>query len=154
MKGKPTAPIGCLDIGGTRIKSGVWNGEGLEKAADTATPAKEGGAAVLAAAVALARAMPGIAALGVSTAGEVDPATGAIRLCDNIPGYTGLPLRRLLQEALGMPVTVENDVNAAALGEAVQGAGRGFSHFIMLNFGTGIGGAVVLEGKLDRKSVV
>ncbi|MDL2324191.1 ROK family protein [Ruminococcaceae bacterium OttesenSCG-928-A16] len=103
------------------------------------------------------RTVAGIAAkyagaqrIGVSTAGEVDAATGVIRYAANIPGYTGLPVKKLLQEMTQMPVALENDVNAAALGEMHFGAGKqdALTNFLMVNYGTGIGGAIVLNGAL------
>ena len=93
------------------------------------------------------------AAVGISTAGQVDPGTGTIIYANqNIPGYTGTPLAKLVSAEFSLPVRVENDVNAAALGEALFGAGKGISDFICLTYGTGIGGALFLNGRLFHGS--
>lgn len=144
--------IGCIDIGGTAIKSGILEDGALTALASEPTRAAQGGRAVLEQAAAIAKAMPGIERLGVCTCGEVDTQQGTIRLADNIPGYTGLPVRRILNELCGLPVTVENDANAAAVGEARFGAGRGFDHSAFVSYGTGVGGALVLNGALYRGS--
>ena len=105
--------VGCIDIGGTAIKSGVLENGALTDLASAPTRAAEGGRAVLEQAAQIAAGMQGIGALGVCTCGEVDTDAGAIRLADNIPGYTGLPVREILRQLTGLPVTVENDANAA-----------------------------------------
>ena len=144
--------IACIDIGGTFVKSGVLENGVLSGVKETPTRAENGAAALLDAVAALVRGMDGAVRVGVSTAGEVDADTGAIRLSDNIPGYTGLNPKRLLQDALGMPVAVENDVNAAAVGEHAFGAARGQRDFLMASYGTGVGGAVFVGGALYRGS--
>lgn len=98
----------------------------------------------------LVRGMPGVQCVGISTAGEVEPQTGRIRFACNIPGYTGMNPKQLLERQLGLPAVVENDVNAAAVGEYAFGAARGMKDFLMLTFGTGIGGAAFLNGQLYR----
>lgn len=144
--------VGCIDIGGTAIKSGVLENGALIGLSSEPTSAAAGGRAVLEQAAAIAAGMPGIDALGVCTCGEVDTGAGTIRLADNIPGYTGLPVRRILQTLTGLPVTVENDANAAAVGEAKFGAGRGMRDFAFVSYGTGVGGALILGGALYRGS--
>ena len=100
--------------------------------------------------ITLVRAMGPIDGVGLSTAGEVEPESGRILLCDNIPGYTGMEVGRLLTQELGVPAAVENDVNAAALGEAFHGAAQGARHSLMVSYGTGVGGACILNGQLYR----
>lgn len=140
--------IACVDIGGTYLKTGLLENGALTDVAETPTCAQKGAEALLDTVAALVRAMPGAQRVGISTAGEVDPATGTIRLSDNLPGYTGMPVKARLEAALGLPVAVVNDVNAAALGEYAFGAARGVNNFLMVSYGTGVGGAVVVNGAL------
>ncbi len=88
-------------------------------------------------------------AVGVGVASMVDFAGGRVVESVNIP-LTDVPLRDLLAERLGVPVVVDNDANAAALGEAVYGAGMGSREMIMLTLGTGVGGGIVCGGRLYR----
>ena len=142
--------IACIDLGGTMIKSGLWDGSTLSHTQQTPTHAQEGAQAVLDRVITLVRAMGPIDGVGLSTAGEVEPESGRILLCDNIPGYTGMEVGRLLTQELGVPAAVENDVNAAALGEAFHGAAQGARHSLMVSYGTGVGGACILNGQLYR----
>ena len=116
--------ISCIDIGGTYIKSGVLEDGVLTDVEETPTDGGGGARAMLSRVAQLVRQTPGVERVGVSTAGEVDARTGVIRLSDNIPGYTGLNPRQILEGELGLPVAVENDVNAAAAGEFAFGAAR------------------------------
>lgn len=78
----------------------------------------------------------------------MDSSAGVIRFANsNIPGYTGTQIRDIMEKEFRVPVAVENDVNAAALGEAAFGAGQSFRDFLMLTYGTGVGGAVVMDGR-------
>lgn len=77
------------------------------------------------------------------------PGAGAISSAtETFPGFTGVPLGQLLSRRLGIPVTVDNDVNCAAVGEGRLGAASGCPDFLCLTYGTGIGGAIVLGGRL------
>lgn len=88
-------------------------------------------------------------AIGISTAGLVDPEKGEIIFCSSaIPGYTGTRLKAILESETGRPVFVMNDVNAAALGEGAFGAGKGYKDYICLTFGTSIGGAIVINNEI------
>jgi len=87
--------------------------------------------------------------LGVAISGFVDPVTGA-DLYSPILGWERTPLRDPLAERLGLPVWVENDVNALALAERWYGAGRGFRDFVCVTVGEGIGAGVVIEGEIYR----
>jgi predicted NBD/HSP70 family sugar kinase len=80
--------------------------------------------------------------------GVVD--NGIVQLADNVPGLTGRGFGAELTERLGRPVTVENDINLAALGEQWQGVARGVSDFVFLSVGTGLGAGVVMDGELRR----
>jgi predicted NBD/HSP70 family sugar kinase len=82
--------------------------------------------------------------------GVVEEADGAIRLALNVAGLDGRRFGQELQERLGVPVTVENDVNLAALGEGSLGVARGVDDYAFLSVGTGLGAGVVLRGELQR----
>lgn len=143
--------IAVVDIGGTNIKYGFLpaGAETPQFTKEAPTNAHLGGAAVMETVQSLLRTLPAFDRIGVSTCGQVDRATGGIRYAtENVPGYTGTPVRAILEETFGVPVAVENDVNAAALGEARFGAGRGCQNFLCLTYGTGIGGAVIINGAL------
>ena len=127
--------ISCIDIGGTYIKSGVLEDGVLTGVEETPTDGGGGARAMLSRVAQLVRQTPGVERVGVSTAGEVDARTGVIRLSDNIPGYTGLNPRQILEGELGLPVAVENDVNAAAAGEFAFGAARDEQDFLMVSYG-------------------
>ena len=80
--------IACIDLGGTMIKSGLWDGTALSHTQQTPTHSQEGAQAVLDRVITLVRAMGPIDGVGLSTAGEVEPESGRILLCDNIPGLS------------------------------------------------------------------
>lgn len=141
--------IVALDIGGTSIKSGLWNGDGVEEVKEHDTNASRGGAYVMERAKEILHTYDGFDAIGISTAGQVNSKEGYIRYAnENIPGYTGTRICDILAEEFGVPVAVENDVNAAAIGEGQFGAGREFDDFLCITYGTGVGGAVVIDKKI------
>lgn len=141
--------IAALDIGGTSIKSGLWNGTEFIDCKEWETKASEGGASLMERAKEILHTYEGFEAIGISTAGQVDTAKGSIYYAnDNIPGYTGTPIREIMEKEFGVPTAVENDVNSAALGELHFGAGKGADSFLCLTYGTGIGGAIALGGHI------
>lgn len=145
-----------LDIGGTAMKSAVFENGSLSDIRETPTGAKLGGAHVVEQAkkvIASYREQYDFQRIGISTAGQVDPAAGKIIYANhNIPGYTGTLLKDIMEEAFQVPVCIENDVNAAAIGEAFFGAGKGQENFACLTYGTGVGGSLFLRGDLYRGS--
>ncbi|KZE91150.1 ROK family protein [Microbacterium sp. TNHR37B] len=145
--------IAGIDIGGTKTAGALVSREGTVLArAERETPARLGGDAMAetaAAVVADLAAMGGPpAAVGVGAAGVVDQLTGEIRAAsETFVGWAGYPLGERLTDRLGMPVRVENDVNAFLLGERAWGsADSGDALGMML--GTGVGGALLLGGSL------
>ncbi|MDE7015622.1 MAG: ROK family protein [Kineothrix sp.] len=141
-----------LDIGGTAIKSGLYDDGELSAVRETPTDAKMGASHVVARAMELIEEYQKIGRfrrIGISTAGQVDSETGRIIYAnENIPGYTGTALKDVMEKKFGIPAAVENDVNAAAIGESVFGAGKGVEEFVCLTYGTGVGGAIFANGKL------
>jgi len=86
----------------------------------------------------------------VGVPGVVEPETGVLRLAENVADLEGRRFADELQDALDLPVTLENDINLAALGEQWQGVARGVDDFVFLSVGTGMGAGVVLGGELHR----
>lgn len=143
--------IAALDIGGTSIKSGIWTGGLAEELREQATDAKKGAETVMAKAKEILRSYGKFDAIGISTAGQVNSAEGFIRYAnDNIPGYTGMKVRELMEKEFQVPVAVENDVNAAAIGEGQFGAGKDMEDFLCITYGTGVGGAIVIGKEVYR----
>lgn len=137
--------IAALDIGGTSIKAGIWSGDGAQDVKEFATNAKNGGNYVMERAREILRDYQDFDAIGISTAGQVNSEEGFIRYAnENIPGYTGMKIRGILENEFKVPVAVENDVNAAAIGEGQFGAGRLYDDFLCITYGTGVGGAIVI----------
>ena len=143
-----------FDIGGTSIKYGIFTlrkGQPVfvmqnEISSDARVLKGPGILQRVETLIAKAMQQQDIEGIAISTAGMVDAEKGCIQYAnDNIPEYTGLAFKQLLEARFQMPCWVENDVNAAALGETVFGAGRGAAHALMLTIGTGIGGAVVID---------
>lgn len=141
-----------IDVGGTRIKAGRAAADGTvlaERAVDLPGDG-DGLARVL---VELARELGAAGALGLAVPGLIDPARGLVTDSPNLPQLAGLPLRALLADALGLDeraVRLENDANAAALGEAWTGAARGEPDALVVTLGTGVGGGLLLGGELWR----
>ena len=145
-----------VDLGGTKIMTGVVGGDNkILGRSKRETPAKEGGPAILAAiiesiddALAAARmARTDIAAIGVGSPGPLDPVTGVIRFSANLNVHD-FALGTDLSAAIGKPVLLQNDVRVGGYGEFKLGAGRGFKNILAAFVGTGIGGCIVIDGKV------
>lgn len=143
----------CIDIGGTAIKYGCANKTGrLFDTGSMPSEAVQGAGEIIHKVIGIVQTFQvkyDIVGIAISTAGIVHSQTGEILYAgDHFPGYTGLKLAHIIEEACGLPCTVENDVNAAGLGEYWLGAGRGASSLCCLTVGTGIGGCLITNGKL------
>ncbi len=136
----------CFDIGGSRIKAArARDGGGVEPLGDAPTPLTDFGAFVgLLAGFVFGRAARGVA---ISIAGVVDPSGGRIKVA-NIPCLDGRAVAAELSAALGLPVFVFNDADCFALAEAVMGAGRGHRNVFGVILGTGVGGGLVIDGRI------
>ncbi len=138
-----------IDIGGSSVKWALADENGSFSAEGTEHTSAFSADQLLLVVVDLFRRYPsdGIA---ISTAGQVDPSTGRIISATGaIPGYTGFLLKERLETALGVPTTVENDVHSAALG-AHWKENLDETTFLALTLGTGIGGAIVINGEIFR----
>ncbi|MBB6450974.1 glucokinase-like ROK family protein [Geomicrobium halophilum] len=147
--------IGAFDIGGTNIKYGIVDDKGnIHFKSHVATKAQEGGVVVVSQIIALVQELQKayiLDGVAVSTAGQVDNLEGkVIYATDAIPGYTGVHIKRELEQAVRLPVVVDNDVNCTALGEYWKGAAQDSRYFLCMTFGTGIGGAIVHDGAVYR----
>ncbi len=94
----------------------------------------------------------GIAGIGIGVAGLVDRANGKVIVSPNLRAVEGVEIVREMRGKFGLPVVLENDGNAAALGEKTGGAGKEYENFVLLTLGTGIGGGIVYQGRLMRLS--
>jgi len=153
-------PVVAIDIGGTKIAAALVTPDGRTHALiNLPTEAKQGGEAVMERVQNLvdeliqisiapgARITP--AAVGVGTAGQVALKRGVISFATSaLPGWVGMPVKDRLEQACGLPVFVENDANVMALGESAFGAGRGCRHIIGLTVGTGVGGGIIIDGRI------
>ena len=146
----------CIDIGGTSIKYGVLSEKGeifIDGTVSTKVTEKEN--FILSDVKKLIRNILDeyrnyeIKGICVSTAGVVNPEKGEIAYAGpTIPKYTGTKIKEELEKEFSISCEVENDVNCAGLGEYWKGAGKGSKSMVCLTIGTGIGGAVILDGKL------
>lgn len=146
-----------IDLGGTKILAIVGTAGGLEMGESLVPTSAEGGPEAVVATMgraarkAVRRAgldLRDVTAVGVGAAGGIDPAHGIVDYSPNLPGWHHVPLGELLAKELLLPVFVSNDANMAALGEQRYGAGRGIRHLLFVTVSTGIGGAIVVNGRL------
>ncbi|MBO9130678.1 ROK family protein [Bacillus sp. 165] len=145
----------AFDIGGTQIKYGIVSEEGKVVTSFQAdTEAHKGGQSVVEKVIRLGNELMqaySIEGIGISTLGLVDADNGVVLGgCENIPHYAGIQLKQLVSGALDVPVEVENDVNCVGLAESWIGAGNNVNNFIALTIGTGVGGAIIINGELYR----
>src|SRR5215211_3399622 len=144
----------ALDLGGTKLLSGVVDDEGaVEKRVVGATDTSSEEAVLAQVEDAVEGLMDdGIGAIGIGIPSTIDQRRGEAIDSVNIP-LSDVPLRDRLADRFGLPAAIENDANAAALAEHRYGAGRGSRHMIMLTLGTGVGGGLILDGRLYRGAI-
>lgn len=144
----------AVDLGGTNIRAARFRPDGPPPLAHVKMPtlASEGPPAVLGR---IAAAIDQVAGadreglrIGVGAPGPLDPYRGVIIDAPNLPGWVNIPLRSWLEERFGCPVAVGNDANLAGLAEWRYGAGQGTQHLVFLTISTGIGGGVIIDGRL------
>jgi len=146
-----------IDLGGSKIRTAVVDPQGEMLSSDeSATPATKGCEAVIKSIVDSAHrvlkqasiALSEICAIGIGAAGISNPEAGILFTSPNLPALRNVLLRDIIQERLGKKTFLTNDANAAALGEFYCGAARGARNFIYITISTGIGGGIVIDGKL------
>jgi glucokinase len=154
-------PILVFDIGGTKVAAGVlMPNYTVSHRREITTQAAEGPEHVATRIVVLGREVLSaftaenaarVRCAGVASAGQIDRQTGVVSYATfHLPGWIGFPLGARLRDGLEMPVAIDNDVNCHALAETMLGVGRSYRHFLLAAIGTGVGGGIVIDGKLYR----
>jgi len=148
-----------IDLGGTKIMGAAvdTNGE-LRERVFKLTPVQDGPDAVLDAMVEVVREvvdasglkMKEVGGIGIGSPGPLDPDEGVVICSPNLPGWDHVRMKDHIEKATRRPVFMDNDCNVATLAEHALGAGRGVSNLIGLFLGTGIGGGVIINGRLHR----
>ncbi len=138
-----------IDLGGTNLRAGLVGPKGeVTERARVATPAGDGPERVVEIMASLCQKLGKFDSVGIGAPGLIDHARGIVRTSPNLPHWNEVPLAELLSSKLGVPVKVANDVNAIAWGEFLFGAGVGFRDILVITLGTGLGGALILNGSL------
>jgi glucokinase len=146
-----------IDIGGTNVKIGlIQYGEELRVLRQASIETRAGDPASIfvrrvseaVRALVSEAGSPAIAGVGIGCPGLIEPTTGLIRRSPNMTGIEGVKLKEEFQKALGLGVEIQNDANAAALGESLFGASKGSRNMVFFTLGTGVGGGVVCDGHL------
>jgi len=151
-----TATAAAIDIGGTKIAAALVSRGGLlGDVRAVPTEALNGGSAVLQRSIALIKSVvagsgaPAPSVVGVATGGWIDRSTGHVAFAtDLLPGWSGINLQSEFERSLGLPAVAVNDVHAMGVAEARLGAGRGRRLCLSVAVGTGIGGAITIDGQL------
>lgn len=140
-------------MGGTSVKLGVCQGSAVLHKDEPIITEKFPGADAIVAEMArrvngLREQFPAAAAIGVGVPGFVDAKTGIVHELTNVPGWREVLLGRELRELTGLPAVAENDANCMGVAEWRHGAARGLTDFLAITLGTGVGGAVFVNGRL------
>ncbi len=145
-----------VDIGGTQLRCALINSTGdILTLIRTASQADQGPAAVIGRVLDLIAQVQAqvpsdghLLGIGIGAPGPLDPEQGIIFAAPNMSGWHDIPLREMIAHATGLPVWLDNDANAAALGEWRFGAGRHTHHLVYVTVSTGIGGGVIMDDRL------
>ncbi|MEW6048002.1 MAG: ROK family protein [Bacillota bacterium] len=143
-----------VDVGGSNVRAALFRGLRMHGQV-VARPTPAGGSRVLDEVIAVVEAVseaagperPHIAAVGAGFPGIFDPLRGVSLLAGNLPDWPGGPVRDVLEQRLRLPVAVDNDVRAGGYGEVHAGVAVGAGSVVYVSVGTGVGGAVFLDGK-------
>jgi glucokinase len=152
----------ALDVGGTKLAAAIVDSTGRVRGFRSIPAERDSGPdAMIERHVALGREVVGevlgddskaieLVGVGVGVGGPLDPERGIVQSPPNLPGWDDVPLADIMSAAFHRPTYVENDASAAALAEAWWGSGRGCGTFVYLTISTGIGGGIVIDGRLLR----
>ena len=155
----PSDRYAAIDLGGTKVRAIVADLAGKIYGEDIRlSRASEGLAATVDTMVSSLQAACEVAAvntsdikgLGIAVPGAVDALNGVVPEAPQLPGWRDVPIVALMSERLEMPVWLENDANAAALGEHRYGAGQGAENMLYMTVSTGVGGGIIIDGNLYR----
>ncbi len=151
-------PLIVVDIGGSKIMAALFSADGKMLSKDIRpTLAREGTNAVVGRLVTAIRetatknktSLEEIGGVGIACAGGIDTTRGiVVTPSPHLPGWTNLALARIIKKKTGIDTYVVNDASAAALGEQRYGVGKGVRNLVLLTLGTGIGGGIIIDGKL------
>ncbi len=147
------SPIIGVDVGGTKIRAGLVHGGKVVSSIRVETQAKRGKATVLKNIFdAIGKVIvPEAKAIGLGMAGIVDHGKGTYLRGPNFPkSFRNVPISSMVEKKFGRPAMVDNDVHCFTLAEAKVGAGKGYENVVGITFGTGIGGGIVIGGKVYR----
>jgi glucokinase len=147
----------AIDVGGTKVAGALVTARGKILHRLRQPTALQSAGAAREQVVGIARELAGqsersVAAIGVSIAAVVDPKSGDVLWAPNLTAWDTLPLGAVLSEAMSLPVTVLYDGHAGAVGEHWCGAGRGARNVVYVTIGTGVGGGLILDGRLYHGS--
>ncbi|MBF0478379.1 MAG: ROK family protein [Candidatus Omnitrophica bacterium] len=149
-----------IDVGGTNIKFGLLNESGTIIARNRLSTVSCASSKKK-----LINALTGIihqlmnennlknnqmAGIGFGLPGLIDAEAGEVKILTNIFGWKNVPLKKMMEDATGIPTFIDNDVNVITLGEWKYGAGRGYDNLVCITVGTGVGGGLILNGEIYR----
>lgn len=138
-----------IDIGGTNVRAGLVDIEGrVVDRVSAKTPSNEEPERLIELIISLCGQLGQAESVGIGAPGLIDHLNGIVRISPNLPKWRDVPLKALLELKLARPVKVANDVNSIAWGEFLFGAGIGSKDMLVITLGTGLGGALILDGKL------
>ncbi len=141
-----------VDIGGTKILMAQTDLSGSVKKRVEVPTTGEQPEKILADICAVIKSFGKSRSVGVGIAGDVDSANGILRFSPNMPKWINVGIKRYVEKKTGLPCCVENDANCAAYGSFVIDGGRKYRNFVTITLGTGVGGGIIIDGKIYRGS--
>lgn len=151
---RPEQLIVGVDLGGTKISAILADASGNIVARDLRdTLAQQGPEEVIRRIIESIKqvaTVADIAGIGIGAAGTCEASTGIVASSPHLPGWRNVPLKDIIHQEFGLPTYLDNDANVAALGEYYFGAGVGIDNLIYVTVSTGIGGGVIIDGKIYR----
>lgn len=141
-----------VDIGGTKILMAVVGKDGVVKKRVEIPTTDDSPAKILSEICAVIKSFGKCRSVGVGIAGDVDNVRGLLRFSPNLPKWRNVGIKKYIKKNTGLPVCVENDANCAAYGSYVIDGKRRYKNFVTITLGTGVGGGIIIDGKIYRGS--